>query len=141
MAALRGKPAYGSAVEVDARGGGASTSGSGGNGPLGTSRNRTDLFLKYRRQARGGSRPLAAPGTTNGERCACQAALGLPACLGRNELLQGSCSLQAPSACSLETARLMASALGGIDSAEAGLGGVAAALPPQYVEFKEQIRL
>ncbi|KAI3430379.1 hypothetical protein D9Q98_004974 [Chlorella vulgaris] len=109
MAALRGKPAYGSAVEVDARGGGASTSGSGGNGPLGTSRNRTDLFLKYRRQARGGSRPLAAPGTTNGE--------------------------------SLETARLMASALGGIDSAEAGLGGVAAALPPQYVEFKEQIRL
>lgn len=42
---------------------------------------------------------------------------------------------------SLETARLMASALGGIDSAEAGLGGVAAALPPQYVEFKEQIRL
>lgn len=36
----------------------------------------------------------------------------------------------------------MASALGGgLDSAEAGAAGVAAALPPQYVEFKEQIRL
>jgi hypothetical protein len=35
----------------------------------------------------------------------------------------------------------MASALGGMDSAEAGHSGVAAALPPQYVEFKEQIRL
>jgi hypothetical protein len=42
---------------------------------------------------------------------------------------------------SLETARLMASALGGLDSAEAGAAGVAAALPPQYVDFKEQIRL
>ena len=38
----------------------------------------------------------------------------------------------------------MASALGGLDSAEAGTaggGGSAAALPPLYVEFKEQIRL
>jgi len=36
----------------------------------------------------------------------------------------------------------MASALGGgLDSAEAGVAGVAAAMPPQYVEFKEQIRL
>lgn len=41
----------------------------------------------------------------------------------------------------METARLMASALGGgLDSAEAGAAGVAAALPPQYVEFKEQVR-
>ena len=48
----------------------------------------------------------------------------------------------APPLRSLETARLMASALGGgLDSAEAGAMGVAAALPPQYVEFKEQIRL
>lgn len=41
---------------------------------------------------------------------------------------------------SLETARLMASALGGgLDSAEAGVAGVMAAMPPQYVEFKEQV--
>ena len=50
--------------------------------------------------------------------------------------------LPACPACSLETARLMASALGGgLEGAEAGLAGVGAALPPQYVEFKEQIRL
>lgn len=35
----------------------------------------------------------------------------------------------------------MASALGASLDAEAGLAGVAAALPPQYVDFKEQIRL
>jgi syntaxin 16 len=36
----------------------------------------------------------------------------------------------------------MASALGGgLDSAEAGVAGIMAAMPPQYVEFKEQIRL
>lgn len=35
----------------------------------------------------------------------------------------------------------MASALGGgLDSAEAGVAGVMAAMPPQYVEFKEQVR-
>lgn len=62
MAALRAKVGYGGAVEVDARGGGASTS-SGGGAPLGTTRNRTELFLKYRRQARGSSRPLAPAGT------------------------------------------------------------------------------
>lgn len=60
MAALRAKAGYGGAVEVDARGGGPSTSGSGA--PLGTTRNRTELFLKYRRQARGSSRPLAPAG-------------------------------------------------------------------------------
>lgn len=64
MAAVRAKPGYGGAVEVEARGGGASTSGSsaGGGAPLGTTRNRTDLFLKYRRQARGSTRPLTPPG-------------------------------------------------------------------------------
>lgn len=68
MAALRGKPGgYGSAVEVEARGGGG-TSSSGGGAPLGTTRNRTDLFLKYRRQARGGSRPLAPTADIAGER-------------------------------------------------------------------------
>lgn len=56
------------------------------------------------------------------------------------------CLLQLPHAVchcsSLETARLMASALGGgLDSAEAGVAGVMAAMPPQYVEFKEQVRL
>ncbi|KAL4422633.1 hypothetical protein ABPG75_008830 [Micractinium tetrahymenae] len=112
MAALRAKTGYGGLVEVDARGGGPSTSGGGSGAPLGTTRNRTDLFLKYRRQARGSSRPLAPPGSG------------------------------APGMENLETARLMASALGGgLDSAEAGAAGVAAALPPQYVEFKEQIRL
>ena len=40
-----------------------------------------------------------------------------------------------------ETVRLMATALGASLDAEAGLAGVAAALPPQYVDFKEQIRL
>lgn len=35
----------------------------------------------------------------------------------------------------------MATALGAALDAEAGLAGVAAALPPQYVDFKEQIRL
>jgi hypothetical protein len=35
----------------------------------------------------------------------------------------------------------MASALGALsDAAESGTAGVAAALPPPYVEFKEQIR-
>jgi hypothetical protein len=66
MAAVRGKPSYGGAVEVDARGGGPSTSGSGA--PLGTTRNRTELFLKYRRQARGSSRPLTPPGGLQTER-------------------------------------------------------------------------
>ncbi|KAI7845731.1 hypothetical protein COHA_000647 [Chlorella ohadii] len=108
--ALRAKPGgYGGVVEVEARGGTASTSGAAA--PLGTTRNRTELFLKYRRQARGSSRPLTPPGAGAGES-------------------------------SLETARLMASALGGgLDSAEAGVAGVMAAMPPQYVEFKEQIRL
>jgi syntaxin 16 len=35
----------------------------------------------------------------------------------------------------------MASALGAALDAESGVAGVAAALPPQYVDFKEQIRL
>lgn len=82
---------------------------------LGTTRNRTELFLKYRRQARGSSSKAVATGL----------ALG-----GQQQRAEG-----------LETARLMASALGGLSSdAEAGLAGVAAALPPQYVEFKEVCR-
>lgn len=79
---------------------------------MGTTRNRTELFLKYRRQARGSSK-LQGPGGLGG----------------------------AVQPAGLETARLMASALGGLSDAEAGLAGVAAALPPQYVEFKEEIRL
>ncbi len=74
--ALRAKPGgYGGVVEVEARGGTASTSGAAA--PLGTTRNRTELFLKYRRQARGSSRPLTPPGAGAGERWAllrhCQA--------------------------------------------------------------------
>lgn len=64
--AQRQKPGgYGGVVEVDARGGGASSAS--GAAPLGTTRNRTELFLKYRRQARGGSRPLTLPGSGPGE--------------------------------------------------------------------------
>ncbi len=58
--AQRPKP-YGGVVELEARGGAAGGS-SGGAAPLGTTRNRTELFLKYRRQARGSSRPLTPPG-------------------------------------------------------------------------------
>ena len=61
MASLRGKGGYGGAVEVDARSGGPSTSAPS-SAPLGATRNRTDLFLKYRRQARGSSWPLTPPG-------------------------------------------------------------------------------
>ncbi len=69
MAALRAKNGgYGSAVEVEARGGGGASTSGGGGAPLGTTRNRTDLFLKYRRQARGGSRPLALAADIGGER-------------------------------------------------------------------------
>lgn len=65
--ALRAKPGgYGGVVEVEARGGTASTSGAAA--PLGTTRNRTELFLKYRRQARGSSRPLTPPGAGAAER-------------------------------------------------------------------------
>jgi hypothetical protein len=38
-------------------------------GPVGTTRNRTDLFLKYRNQARGTTRALGTPGS---DRCGCQ---------------------------------------------------------------------
>lgn len=45
--------------------------------------------------------------------------------------------------CSLETAKLMASALGGLsdpERVEAGLAGVGASLPPSYVEFRNDVR-
>ena len=76
----------------------------------GTIRSRTDTFLKFRRQTRGLSSRRPLPG------------------------------LQ-PQSDGSETARLMASALGTSTSdAEAGLAGVAAALPPAYVEFKDEVR-
>ena len=87
----------------------------------GTVRNRTDAFLKYRRQARGLSKPVTGGGRLPGT----------------------SSSLDVDGS---ETARLMASALGGTfpssssDAAETGLAGMVGALPPAYVEFKEQIR-
>lgn len=90
----------------------------------GTVRNRTDAFLKYRRQARGLSKPVTGRGR-------------LPGTSSSSDV-DGS-----------ETARLMASALGGTlpsssssspDAAETCLAGMVAALPPAYVEFKEQIR-
>ncbi|GAB4819932.1 hypothetical protein N2152v2_006978 [Parachlorella kessleri] len=104
--AARGKLGFVGTTDGDIRGG--LPSSSSGMGTIGTTRNRTDVFLKYRRQARGSSKPLvAAPGTANGH----------------------------------ETVRLMATALGAALDPEAGVAGVAAALPPQYVDFKEQIRL
>ena len=63
MSGARGKlVSLGNAVELEAagRGGaGASTSGAA-TAYIGTTRNRTDLFLKYRRAARGSSKPLVA---------------------------------------------------------------------------------
>jgi hypothetical protein len=48
--------------DTEARGGPASTSGA----TMGTTRNRTELFFKYRRQAHGLMADLAAaPGTTD----------------------------------------------------------------------------
>lgn len=171
--ALRAKPGgYGGVVEVEARGGTASTSGAA---PLGTTRNRTELFLKYRRQARGSSRPLTPPGAGAADRWVAGGALGARGArcsVARLRLARRRCgTAHAASKCaywhgatgqaihripclpssqaihvlccrsSLETARLMASALGGgLDSAEAGVAGVMAAMPPQYVEFKEQVR-
>jgi hypothetical protein len=61
--AARGKLSFGSPAELEGRGGPSGSS----MGTIGTTRNRTDLFLKYRRQARGSSKPLAPPGgATNG---------------------------------------------------------------------------
>lgn len=69
MSSQRAKANYGGMVELEARGGAAGPSGAGGSGaPLGTTRNRTELFLKYRRQARGTSRPLTPPGGAGAER-------------------------------------------------------------------------
>ena len=46
-----------------------------GGGTVGATRNRTELFLKYRNQARGALRPIGLPGTSptsrQAERCAC----------------------------------------------------------------------
>ncbi len=68
MASSRGK--FGlepSSMDVTtARGGVASTSGVAPS--LGTTRNRTELFLKYRRQARAADRPLnGAPGAATAD--------------------------------------------------------------------------
>lgn len=64
MSAARGKLSFGGAQDMDAR---SAPSGSSGVGTIGTTRNRTDLFLKYRHQARGSSKPLAAAaGTAQG---------------------------------------------------------------------------
>lgn len=92
---------------TDTKGGSASTSGTPQN--LGTTRNRTELFLKYRRQALGSRRAFPdAPGTKD---------------------------------TSLETAKLMASALGtSSDAIEAGEAGIAGVSRPQYVDFKEACR-
>ncbi|KAL6766744.1 SYP4 [Auxenochlorella protothecoides x Auxenochlorella symbiontica] len=75
-----------------------------GSAPVGTIRNRSDVFFRYRRNARAGSRPLLSPGAS-------------AAALDGNE-----------------TARLMASALGGMSDAEVGPE------PPQYVTFREAAR-
>lgn len=62
MTSSRGKFGIDSSVMdvTTARGGIASTSGVAPS--LGTTRNRTELFLKYRRQARAADRPFNASG-------------------------------------------------------------------------------
>lgn len=84
---------------------------------VGATRNRTDLFLKYRNTARGGSRPLGSTGLP-----------GSPSKgndKGTSKLLE---------------AALASTAENGLNNAELGQAGAAGMLPPQYVDFKEQIR-
>lgn len=77
---------------------------------LGTTRNRTEIFLKYRNHARGGARPLSPDRTSS-------------------------------------TGKLLAAALASHDEnghavvEVPGIAGIAAVLPPQYVDFKEGIRV
>lgn len=76
---------------------------------LGTTRNRTERFLTYRKHARGSTLPLNADKHSS-------------------------------------TGKLLAAALASHDEnshlgLELGTAGLAAALPPQYVDFKEEIRV
>ncbi|CAL8467772.1 g7310 [Coccomyxa elongata] len=79
------------------------------SGSVGTTRNRTDLFLRYRNQARGSTRALGPPSEDR----------------GTHRLLE---------------AALASTADEGGSAAELGSAGVASALPPRYVDFKEAIR-
>ncbi|KAK9816913.1 hypothetical protein WJX72_007014 [[Myrmecia] bisecta] len=85
-------------------------------GTVGATRNRTELFLKYRRQARGSSRPLGLAG------------------------LPGSDSKAEKGTQNLLAAAIASTVENGASAAELGSAGVASMLPPQYVDFKEAIR-
>ncbi len=101
---------------------------------LGTARNRTDLFLKYRKHAQGSKRPLSP------DRCVVMQQKWSPSCTvtPHIHLKQRTAS----------TGRLLAKALASHDSENGhtaielvGAAGIAAGLPPQYVDFKEEIRV
>lgn len=85
---------FGGAAEADGR----AAPSTSGMGTIGTTRNRTDLFLKYRRQARGGSKPLAPPGTVD-TGCVAGRAPALPVCHIRRLYFLLSLPLPAPAAC------------------------------------------